>query len=416
MTASRNNSIEPAIAPTRIGLAKLTKMAFDQCDLGPCWTGLLDAIKENPGNLAAAMDMSVIAQLNGDRESGFALQTAALNTVRCYRSPCASSSPSLRVLALAGATDIGGNTPIEFLLEESDIELFTLYLVPGKPVPETLPDHDVVFVSVSTSEAMRATLEEAGHLARCWSRPVINAPEKIAELDRDRLHILLNAIPGLFLPKTERITASQLKAIGSGGLPLQEILPDGVFPLIVRPVDSHAGRGLARLDASDGIAEYLAGHDEAEFFISRFIDYSSTDGLFRKYRVVVIDGQPYPCHMAISDQWKIWYLNAGMAESASKRAEEERFMMEFPSGFALRHREVLAEISRRVGLEYFAIDCAETKTGELLLFEGDNAMIVHNMDPVDVYPYKPFQMRKIFDAFGAMLHKYARPARTRAAA
>ncbi len=168
-----------------------------------------------------------------------------------------------------------------------------------------------------------------------------------------------------------------------------------MFPLIVRPVDSHAGRGLAKLNASSDIGEYLAEHGEEEFFLSRFIDYSSADGLFRKYRIAVIDGQPYPCHMAISDQWKIWYLNAGMDQSALKRAEEENFMVEFQDGFARRHHEVLAEIAARVGLEYFAIDCAETRSGELVLFEGDNSMIVHNMDPVDIYPYKPPHMRKI---------------------
>ena len=39
----------------------------------------------------------------------------------------------LRVLALAAQMDIGGNTPIEFLLEGSDVELITLYVVPGLP-------------------------------------------------------------------------------------------------------------------------------------------------------------------------------------------------------------------------------------------------------------------------------------------
>ena len=35
--------------------------------------------------------------------------------------------------------DIGGNTPVEFLLEGSDIELITLYVVPGAPLPDPLP-------------------------------------------------------------------------------------------------------------------------------------------------------------------------------------------------------------------------------------------------------------------------------------
>ena len=60
-----------------------------------------------------------------------------------------------------------------------------------------------------------------------------------------------------------------------------------------------------------------------------------------------------------------------------------------------------------MGLDYFGIDCGETPEGELLIFEADVAMIVHAMDPPDLFPYKGPQMRKVFDAFRAMLEKAA---------
>ncbi len=50
---------------------------------------------------------------------------------RLFRSPCAAAA-EVRVLALAAEIDMGGNTPIEFLLEGSDIELKMLYIVPGR--------------------------------------------------------------------------------------------------------------------------------------------------------------------------------------------------------------------------------------------------------------------------------------------
>ena len=58
----------------------------------------------------------------------------------------------LRILALAAASDIGANTPIEFLLENSGAELATYYVVPGIAVPEMLPDHDVAIVIASPTE------------------------------------------------------------------------------------------------------------------------------------------------------------------------------------------------------------------------------------------------------------------------
>ena len=80
-------------------------------------------------------------------------------------------------------------------------------------------------------------------------------------------------------------------------------------------------------------------------------------------------------------------------------------MAGFDDGFARRHEAALRAMSRRVGLEYFAIDCGETPEGRLLLFEADIAMIVHSMDPPEMFPYKARQMRKVFDAFYDLLNE-----------
>ncbi|MDR3631037.1 MAG: hypothetical protein P4L42_11955, partial [Desulfocapsaceae bacterium] len=54
-------------------------------------------------------------------------------------------------------------------------------------------------------------------------------------------------------------------------------------------------------------------------------------------------------------------------------------------------------------LDYLVIDCAETRDGQLLVFELDTGAVVHAMDPVDIFPYKVPQMRKVFSAFSDML-------------
>ena len=90
-------------------------------------------------------------------------------------------------------------------------------------------------------------------------------------------------------------------------------------------------------------------------------------------------------------------------------------MRTFDIGFAHRHRAALAGLAGRIGLDYFMVDCAEMKDGSLLIFEADNTAIVHNMDPPEIFPYKAPQMRKVFDAFAAMLHRRAGQTRERAA-
>jgi hypothetical protein len=119
--------------------------------------------------------------------------------------------------------------------------------------------------------------------------------------------------------------------------------------------------------------------------------------------------------MAIAARWDIWYLNAGMSDNAAKRLEEETFMRTFEIGFARRHATALAGMAERIGLDYFTVDCAENKRGELLIFEADNTAVVHNMDSPEIFPYKPPQMRKIFEAFAAMLYGRTPQGRERAA-
>jgi hypothetical protein len=394
----------------RIGFARLTTMAFDGVDLGPIRDAIMSKIAEGTADAGEGLDLSLIAQLLGDKQMGLAVQAEVLAFHQLFRSPCSVGQPKLRVLALAAAMDMGGNTPIEFLLERSGIELLTLYVVEGIELPVPLPEHDVAIVIASDSEDCRDALRKIELAAPRWPRPLLNPPHLVGNLDRDKLYRLLQGIEGLNIPATTALTRAKLSALAE-----LDGAADLSFPIIVRPRGSHAGVGLARVGDRAALGRYLAERPEQEFFASRFVDYADDDGLFRKYRIVFIDGRPYACHMAVADRWDIWYLNAGMAFSESKRLEEANFMLTFDAGFAVRHHHALAAMAERVGLDYFTIDCAENKNGELLIFEADNTAVVHNMDSPDLFPYKPPQMRKIFDAFAAMLSRRAQARRERAA-
>jgi hypothetical protein len=399
----------------RVGLAKLAKLAFDGRDIRSIWLELMAKMLDGTGSAGEGLDLSLLAQLLGDKPAGLAIQREVLLAHQLYRMPCLAKAPRLRVLALAAATDMGSNTPIEFLLEESGIELMVLYVIPEAELPDPLPDHDIAIVIASDSEDCRGALRRIEAIAPRWPRPLLNPPQLIGRLDRDKLHRLLGGIEGLVIPATVDVDRERLLAAADTAEVLSELAADLAFPLIVRPRGSHAGVGLAKADDGSALKHYLGGRNEQEFFVSRFVDYASEDGLFRKYRVVLVEGRPFACHMAIADRWDIWYLNAGMSASSAKRLEEETFMRTFEIGFGRRHRSALAELAARIGLDYFIIDCAETRDGSLLIFEADNTAVVHNMDPPAVFPYKSPQMMKIFDAFSAMLHGRAARAKECAA-
>ena len=399
----------------RIGFARLTTMAFGGTDLRPLRDQLMLKVAAGTAGAGEGLDLALIAQLLGDKPTGMAIQAEVLAFHQLFRSPCSAEKPKLRVLALAAAMDMGGNTPIEFLLENSGIELLTLYVVAGVELPVPLPDHDVAIVIASDSDECRDALRKIDRATSRWPRPLLNPPSLVANLDRDKLHRLLSGIEGLDIPVTASATRAQLQDLARPNAELAGLAADFEFPIIVRPLGSHAGAGLARIDDRAAIGRYLAERPEPEFFVSRFVDYAGDDGLFRKYRIVVVDGRPYACHMAIADRWDIWYLNAGMAFSQSKRLEEADFMRSFDQAFAARHQRALAAMIERIGLDYFTVDCAENRRGELLIFEADNTAVVHNMDSPELFPYKAPQMRRVFDAFAAMLYRRAREGREHAA-
>ncbi|MBB1090244.1 hypothetical protein HUU61_02975 [Rhodopseudomonas palustris] len=389
----------------RIGFARLTKRAFDGENLFPLWQSLMTKVDEGAASAGEQLDLALITQLFGHKQAGLSVQTETLAQHRLFRSPCASAPPKMRVLALAADIDMGGNTPIEFLLETSGIELLTLYVVDGVALPDPLPAHDLAIVIASDSDECRAALAAIEARAANWPAPLLNPPHLIGHLDRDKLYRLIGDVDGLDIPATVPVGRDALAAVAAGHATLQDAAGGVAFPIIVRPRGSHAGFGLARIADSVALAAYLDERAEADYFVARYVDYASDDGLFRKYRIVVVDGKPYACHMAIADRWDIWYLNAGMAQSEAKRLEEAAFFHTFDIGFGRRHRTALSDMIERIGLDYFTIDCAQTPAGDLLVFEIDNTAVVHNMDSPELYPYKPPQMIRIFEAFAAMLER-----------
>lgn len=387
-----------------IGVAPLMRRAFAGEDLSPVGQTLLERAQNYPNDAHAYMDFSTVLQLTGNRDDALAVQAEAI-MLQAHYTIAAQRESRLTLLVLMGPGDLMANTPVEFLVENSDVTLELLYLRADEDFPDELPEHDVMLVAVAESPANQLLLQRLTEYISEWPRPVINRPQQIRMLSRDGVCAALRGVPGVELPVTIRTGLGALYAIASGALPIKTLLPDGGFPIIVRPLGSHAGANLQKIDTPAALAMYLKEVDGPQFYVSRFVDYRSPDKLFRAYRLALIEGQPFICHYAISSHWMTDYQNAGMTESADKRAEEASAMDAFDEGFAQRHKTALQAISERIGLPYLGIDCAEMPNGDLLIFEVDNAMIVHAMDPEEIFPYKVPAMQKVFKAFRDLLER-----------
>src|SRR5258707_11082990 len=253
----------------RMGFARLTTMALHGTDLRPLRDELISKVAGGTADAGEGLDLSLTAALLGHERTGWGIPGEVLAFPRLFRSPCSAEKPKLRVLAIAAAIDMGGNTPIEFVLEDSGIELLTLYVIAGAELPVPLPDHDIAIVIASDSEECRDALRIIDRAATRWPRPMLNPPRLVGNLDRDKLHGLLRGIEGLDIPATASVTRVQLSDVAQSNLLLADVLGELQFPIIVRPRGSHAGVGLARLDDRAAIDRYLAERPDKEFFDSR---------------------------------------------------------------------------------------------------------------------------------------------------
>jgi len=316
-----------------------------------------------------------VCQALGDRAAALAHLDQAIAAGPLFLDEGAdpAASPRLSLLMLAAPGDFQANLPLDRLFDRSRVALHTLWLHdpvailddPRGATPPGLPPIDAVFVAVAEDAARVPHLLAADRLAAALGRPVLNNGRRIAGLSRAGVARLLRDLPGGLVPPHIQIEHGAASPLG--------------FPLIVRPLGSHAGRGLVRIDDQPGLdACYAANEGVPRFTAAPFIDYRSADGLFRKYRVIFVAGEPFPLHLAIHDDWAVWYYNADMQGRPEREAEERRFLADIGAAFSAQNLATLRELSRRVGLDYFGLDCALMPDGRLLVFEVETGMIVHD--------------------------------------
>ena len=216
-------------------------------------------------------------------------------------------------------------------------------------------------------------LAKAGELVEIDGRVCFNPPLQIAQTRRDSMARLLDGISGLHVPVTIRIEPKHphefIRAATEARLR---------FPLIVRLAGDHGGVSTVRVDSVSnwGNIHAIAWGGRA-VYLTEFVDYADSDGLYRKHRIVMIDGEPVLRHVIIGDQWLLHRSKRIDTEEA--RLEETRRLKNFENETLPLISTKLAEIYRRAGLNFFGIDCHVAADGKMTLFEANATMnILHN--------------------------------------
>ena len=388
--------IQDGAVPLIHGIARLAGMLYAGGDFGD----LLDLIGPEPSNplerAAWLMDRSWAYSLNFAPYQAAGYQQQALAVQQVFRFRTTATGP--RLLALAAPGDLMVNAPLDFITEPGGLRLDLAFIKPGGDLPAILPEHDVAMIAAS--ESAPEALAGFARIFGLWPRPILNDPDRIAPMSRTWLPGRLQGLAGLTTAPARIVSRADLAAVY-----LTSLLPGSNFPFLLRPLGSHAGNGLVRVEGPQDVHRFLADAEGDAFTLTQFIDYRGTNGWYCKYRIAFVAGRPFICHMAASETWMVHYLNAGMDESPAKRAAESTAMLD--DAFTSRHAAALTALAAAMGLDYFSVDCAETKDGRLLVFEADTAAIIHSMDPPELYPYKRQAMQRCYDAFAAMVRDKA---------
>ncbi|SDT60594.1 tetratricopeptide repeat protein [Bradyrhizobium canariense] len=358
------------------------------------------ALALNPRDADSLYWIGGIRQNLGEIEAAQKAYAQAAQIQPLIRRPAIKSPADFRVLALYAP--FGGNTPTEYLFKHANYETDTLALFEQNSYDAEVFKQGVHVVVnlISDVDQAVAMLPLAADLAARLGKPIINDPRKIQRTTRDEVAERLAGIPDCRIPKILRQQA---------GTELSVEQLQAAFPLassiLARPVGTHGGDDFEKLDHVAELAAYLAQPAETDRYFIEYADYRSPDGYFRKYRFIFVDDQVLPYHLAIGNDWKVHHVNTDMANQKWMQNEEAAFLNDPGLVFNAAHFQALRAIQQRIGLEYFGIDCGLDTSGDLLVFEVNASMLVH--DDNKQFPYKDPAVRRIKSAFDAMLAKFA---------
>lgn len=305
------------------------------------------------------------------------------------------------VLALLLVSTTGGNVRLQKFLDE---QIFQTYVV----LPEfydrntPLPAHQLVINAIGDTEVSSAALAAAQAVLGLTKAPVINPPAAVLATGRTENAARLACIPGVVTPLTVILPREQLAAADAAATLARSGF---TFPLLLRAPGFHTGLNFLRVDNVDALPAALAEIPGPELIVMQYLDARGADGKSRKYRVMMIDGELYPLHVAISGNWKIHYFTAEMAERADHRAEDAEFLENMPGVAGGRAMEALARIQSTLALDYAGIDFGLSGSGDVLLFEANATMVVNPPEADERWAYRRRAVERIFAAVRRMLKR-----------
>ncbi len=223
-----------------------------------------------------------------------------------------------------------------------------------------LNDIHAVFNHISDADTHKIALSKVEDLHKHVSgkMPFFNAPENIRKTTRDNIYQLLQGIDKLHIPKTVKIQPTSPSDV------YDTIEKEGFkFPVIFRQAGDHGGISTIRID--DNSQQFHAfALDGKEYYLTQFVEYADDDGMYAKYRLVVVNGEVFLRHVMFAKNWMVHDKNQ-LEEIKARKKTSSQFNNEIKPSI----QPIITQIHHRLGLDYFGIDCHIDNEMNLLVFE-----------------------------------------------
>jgi tetratricopeptide (TPR) repeat protein len=359
------------------------------------------ALRCDPGHALASQTLAEILERLGETQAALALLDEAYSRQSLFVEP----APESRLTVLVLSTETAGNIPYRHLMPASQYSRLIWYMEHAREAQfAELPTHDLVFNAIGDPDLAGASAGMVRRFLARSTRPVLNDPIGIARTSRSLIPETLGGLPDVVAPPAAKIARD---AIARSGL-RRAIAEAGLKPpLLVRPIGSHGGKGLALALTWDELEAAAAALGEQDLYVTAFVDYRSADGIYRKGRVVFVDRRPFPYHWAASDRWMVHYDESGSGQDPVRRAEERRVLEDPEAALGGRAWSAIIRIGEQLDLDYCGLDFSVLPDGRVLVFEANATMFVHPEDEAGPLAYKNPMVGAIIEAFQTRLQALA---------